>query len=280
MMACVNLMALVLAGSCPSPDPRVLLDWRDNRLTILSPVLPGGKVEVLYLEAFCRGGSTRRSWEETVIPHRTTRLAGEGPAKELRLQSEVAGRVEVRHRIRAAEDGVIFELTFRNLGSAYEAVEWFQPCIQVAAFTGLDQQAYTRNCFLFTEDGLKRLSELPRAEQALYRGGQVYVPRGVNMDDVNPRPISPVRPANGLIGCFSADGRWILATAWDHTQELFQGVIVCIHSDPRVGGLKPGETKRLKGRIYLIPNDIGLLLRLYHRDFPCGSFGERSGTPH
>ena len=111
------------------------------------------------------------------------------------------------------------------------------------------------------------LDQLPRNEEALYRGGQVYVPKGINRDDVNPRPISPVTPANGLIGCFSADNRYLLATAWDQTQHLFQGVIVCIHSDPHVGGLKPHETKKLRGKIYFMKNDPAKLLKQYQRDF-------------
>ncbi|MGC8668010.1 MAG: hypothetical protein ACP5VE_07855 [Chthonomonadales bacterium] len=281
MVVWVNLLAAILAGcdllqGAGSVDLRLQLDWRDNRLSILSPLLPGGRVEVLYLEAFCRRGSTGRRWEDTVIPHHTTRIDGAGPAKEVRLRTEVAGHVEVLHRIRARREGVLFELTVRNAGSQYADVEWFQPCIQVASFTGSDQNEYTKQCFLFTDDGLRHLSDLPRAEEALYKGGQVYVPAGVNPEDVNPRPISTVRPANGLIGCFSSDGRWILATAWDRTQELFQGVLVCIHADPRIGGLQPGETKRLKGCIYLIPNDVSLLTRLYRRDFPRGSFGSNA----
>jgi hypothetical protein len=94
------------------------------------------------------------------------------------------------------------------------------------------------------------------------------VPKGINHDDVNPRPISPVTPANGLMGCFSADNKSLLATAWDQTQHLFQGVIVCIHSDPHLGGLNPHETKKLRGKIYLMANEPSKLLEAYRRDFP------------
>lgn len=45
------------------------------------------------------------------------------------------------------------------------------------------------------------------------------------------------------------------------------GVIVCIHSDPHIGGLGPNQTKRLRGKLYLIPNDVDDLLRRYRRDF-------------
>ncbi|HVR76256.1 MAG TPA: PQQ-binding-like beta-propeller repeat protein, partial [Planctomycetota bacterium] len=99
-------------------------------------------------------------------------------------------------------------------------------------------------------------------------GGQVYVPAGIDRADVNPRPLSRSIPSNGLIGCFSADGKRILATAWEPYQELFQGVIVCIHSDFRLGGLEPGETRTAKGKIYLVENDPAKLLQRYEAELP------------
>ena len=85
---------------------------------------------------------------------------------------------------------------------------------------------------------------------------------------MNPRPLSPIKTANGLIGCVSSDGKKILATAWEPYQELFQGVIVCLHSDFRIGGLAPGETRLLKGRSYVVENNLELLLNRYQKDFP------------
>jgi hypothetical protein len=90
----------------------------------------------------------------------------------------------------------------------------------------------------------------------------------VDRDDVNPRPLSPLVPSNGLIGCVSSDGKQILATAWEPYQELFQGVIVCLHSDPRIGGLAPGGTKTIRGKIYLVDADPDALVKRYEADFP------------
>src|SRR5437588_5661537 len=47
------LTAAVRAAEAPN------LHWTDNLLSIVSPQLPGGKLEILYLEAFCRKGSTQ-----------------------------------------------------------------------------------------------------------------------------------------------------------------------------------------------------------------------------
>jgi hypothetical protein len=48
-----------------------------------------------------------------------------------------------------------------------------------------------------------------------------------------------------------ADDSQILATAWEPYQELFQGVITCLHSDFRIGGLAPGQKKTIRGKLYL-----------------------------
>ena len=75
-------------------------------------------------------------------------------------------------------------------------------------------------------------------------------------------------PDNGLIGCFRADDQAIVATAWEPYQELFQGVAACIHSDFRIGGLAPGQTKNIHGKIYIVPADVDAILARYHHDFP------------
>jgi hypothetical protein len=60
----------------------------------------------------------------------------------------------------------------------------------------------------------------------------------------------------------------ILATAFEPYQELFQGVAICLHSDFRIGGLKPGESKQIRGKIYILNNDVEELSRRYRKDFP------------
>lgn len=236
-------------------------------LTIDAPHVPGGKIETLYLEAFCRRGSTHRKWEETVVPH-TTRLVSEDAGHtRIELESAVVGGVKVTHDIRARSDCVTFDLALTNTGAAPADIEWAQPCMRVGALTGKKQDDYFANCFIVTEQGVTMLDRTRRAEDAIYKGGQVYVPRGIDLADVNPRPISPDAPANNLIGCVSSDGKWVLATAWDEVQELFQGVIVCIHADFRIGGLAPGQTKRVRGVVYVVANDLDALLERYENDF-------------
>ncbi len=244
------------------------VSWTNNLLTVSGGKLPGGNLEIWYLEAFCRGKSTDRDWRQTTLPHRTTLTWASRDGKRLRLLTRVEPEVEVVHDVRAVKDEVEFLFRLTNHGRQPVDLEWFQPaCIRVDRFTARNQSNYIARSFIFTGHGLTTMDQTARREEARYRGGQVYVPAKIDLADVNPRPISPVQPVNGLIGCFSFDDQWLLATAWDRTHELFQGVYVCLHADPHVGGLAPGETKKVRGKLYLLKNDPAALLKRYERDF-------------
>ncbi len=267
----MKLHAVVAAVVCVSTlalaDDTLTLKWTNNLLTVSGPALPGGKLEIWYLEAFCRKGSTQRDWTKTVLPHQTQLLSAD--PHHLRFRTRVPPDVEVFHDVRAGTDELDVQFQLENRGRQPVDLEWFQPaCIRVDRFTGLSQSNYISRSFIFTVRGLTTMDKTRRRQEALYRGGQVYVPKGINLDDVNPRPLSPEQPVNGLIGCFSADGKYLLATASDNTQELFQGVYVCLHSDPHVGGLAAGEPKKVRAKIYLLKNDPAELLRRYQQDFP------------
>ncbi len=258
-------------SSCATAPPAPVdlrLAWEKNILTISGPAVPGGEIKVWYLEAYCRSGSTDRNWKETVIPHRTEKVEESPDGKRIRLRCAVDGGVRVTHDIRPGDGEVEFRVEAVNRGAEYVDAVWVQPCVRVRGFTGATQQTYVAKSFIFVDGKLASLDRVRRTEEAIYRGGQVYVPASVDRRDVNPRPLSPDVPSNGLIGCFSADGTKLFATAWEPYQELFQGVIVCLHSDFRLGGLRPGETKRARGKIYVMENDVDRLLERYRRDFP------------
>jgi hypothetical protein len=267
------LALLWLAAPSRADDGAGLsLSWADNMLTIRGPDLPGGEVKVWYLEAYCRPGSTDRDWSETVIPHRAKLIERSPDGRLLRLRDELADGVIVDHAIRAGKDEVEFRVVASNRTANASQAHWAQPCIRVAPFTGVEQQPsseeYLPKCFIFLDGRPARMPTEPWATKARYTPGQVWCPTHVDRNDVNPRPLSSLVPSNGLIGCYSADGKRILATAWEPYQELFQGVIVCLHSDFRIGGLAPGESKRIHGKIYLVDSDMDALVERYRKDFP------------
>lgn len=266
-----------MGARADEPDARLSIRWQDNYLTIAGKDIPGGDVRVLYLEAYCRAGSTDREWGETVIGHKTELISAEpkDAPRVIKLRDTLRDGVTVEHTITAGTDEVDFRLTAHNPTNAPSEAHWAQPCIRLDKFTGTDPAKarelyppYIRNCFLFVDGKLTRLPTEPWAKDARYTPGQVYAPAGVDRNDVNPRPLSKVVPTSGLCGCFSADGKRVLAVAWQPYQEIFQGVITCLHSDFRLGGLKSGETKQVRGKIYIMDANVEHLVRRYERDFP------------
>src|SRR4051812_360177 len=70
---CSSVAFLVLSFSTCALE----ISWTNNLLTVTGSNLPGGKLDVWYLEAFCRSGAHNRDWRQTTLPHKTTLLTNE-----------------------------------------------------------------------------------------------------------------------------------------------------------------------------------------------------------
>ncbi len=256
-------------------DDRLTIDWKENILTISGDLLPSGEIEIWYLEAYCRADSQSAHWRDhTVVGHETRLIYKSDDGRKIALRCQVKDGIIVDHEITAGSDEIDFKITARNPTAKRSETHWAQPCIRVGEFTGTgpdktdDKYAYLSKSFVFLDGELARMPTRNWATEARYTPGQVWAAPGVSRTDVNPRPLHPDTPSNGLIGCFSADGSMILAVAFEPYQELFQGVIRCLHNDFRLGGLEAGESLDIKGKIYVVPNRIPALLERYHHDFP------------
>lgn len=272
----IGILAPILTSTCATSCTSVTasewdslkLSWGDNLLTIRGDHLPGKELQILYLEAYCRAGSTNRLWERTVIPHRTELTSSSPDGKEVRLKCLVSDGVVVEHLIRATHDEVEFQITAHNPSEIASEIHWAQPCVRVDKFTGGDKNSYIDKCFIYHDKQLVRLPTKQWAVQGRYTPGQVWAAKGVDRNDVNPRPLNIEAASSGLMGCFSSDESMQLAIAFEPCQELFQGVFTCIHSDFRIGGLAAKETKRVRGKLYLIRSNADELRRRYECDFP------------
>ena len=269
----LSLLAVsrVLAGDLPP----LKLARRENWLVIQGNHLPGGEIKINYLEAYCRPGSTEADWvKQTVTKHTNEMIAQDAGGQSLQLRDALADGVIVDHVITAKTDEIEFQITARNPSAIRSEAHWAQPCIRLAEFTGFDPAGkdlddYLPKAFIFLDGKLKRMSEIkPWSKEARYTPGQVWCPKSVPRTDVNPRPLSPLVPSCGLIGCFSGDENLVFAVAFEPYQELFQGVARCVHSDFRIGGLDPGQTKKIRGKIYILKNDPEALVKRYEKDFP------------
>jgi hypothetical protein len=237
--------------------------------------VPGKEIRVLYLEAYCRADAHDADWgKHTVVGHQTELVSADKDGKRIELKCTLNDGVTVKHIITAKADEIDFQLTANNPTQKVSEAVWAQPCIRVGDFTGLGDpnnprsEAYIKKSFVFLDGKLSLMPTQDWATEARYVPGQVWRAPHVPGKDVNPRPLNPHVPSNGIIGCFSGDDQWMLASVWEPYHELFQGVITCVHSDFRLGGLKPGETKAIRGKIYIVPNNVDALLKRYAKDFP------------
>ncbi len=152
------------------------------------------------------------------------------------------------HEIRSTHDEVDFQIHAHNPTDTRSDAHWAQPCIRLDRFTGCDQTSYLAKGFVFLDDELTMMPTPRWSTEARYVPGQVWAAPGVDRRDVNPRPLHPDVPSNGLIGCYSADDSMLFATAFEPYQELFQGVIVCLHSDFRLGDLNSARVSTFEAR--------------------------------
>jgi hypothetical protein len=271
LLACASL---ALVGAAAAEEPPLSLSWQDNLLQIHGKEIPGGPIQIWYLEAYCRANSHATDWvEHTVVPHRTELVTARPDGTRIELRCRVADGLVVDHVITAGQDEIDFRLTARNPTKERSVVHWAQPCVRVGRFTGCgpdetdDAYAYLKKSFVFLDGRLEFMPTPGWTTEARYTPGQVWAAPGVPPSDVNPRPLNQHRPSNGLIGCVSGDGTKILAIAFEPYQELFQGVGRCLHSDFRLGGLGPGKSREIRGKIYIAENDPAALVKRYEQDF-------------
>src|SRR4051794_17677981 len=88
-------------------EPGLTIAWEKNFLTIRGD-FRGGELRTLYLEAYCRPGSTDREWRDTVIPHVAEKTEASADGKLLKPRNQLVDGVVVEHVITAGIDEVDF----------------------------------------------------------------------------------------------------------------------------------------------------------------------------
>ena len=82
-------------------------------------------------------------------------------------------------------------------------------------------------------------------------------------------PTSDVDATAGLLVRESEDGRWVTGIAWEEYLSV-QGHNPwnCMHACVRVGPLRPGESRTVRGRLYLFAGTTEDCLARFEKDFP------------
>jgi hypothetical protein len=81
-------------------------------------------------------------------------------------------------------------------------------------------------------------------------------------------PASQVNASEGVLIRESADGKWVAGIAWeDFLSAQGHNPWYCMHLAVRVGPLRPGETKTIRGRLFLFPGNRAECLRRVRQSF-------------
>src|SRR5262249_25443719 len=98
-----GVAATLALQAAVAAEPGLTISWEKNFLTIRGD-FPGEELRTLYLEAYCRPGSTDRDWRETVIPHTAEKLEASVAGRVIRLRDKLADGVTVEHTVTAGKD--------------------------------------------------------------------------------------------------------------------------------------------------------------------------------
>lgn len=81
-------------------------------------------------------------------------------------------------------------------------------------------------------------------------------------------PTSEQNAYAGIMVRESSDGQWVAAIAWeDFLSSQGHNPWKCMHLSARLGPLKPGESRTLRGRVYLFRGDRNDCLERFQKEF-------------
>lgn len=188
-----------------------------------------------------------------------------------RQQATVSGH-GLKFDFQAVADGVRVSLTVRNDSdhdwATYAAII---PCFNPGPPAERNKQ--------FTDNERSRTFFLGPDGLELLQAREIHFNHHLRplMDQISPSgqfvfsekwPTSPRNAVAGLLIRESADGQSVSGIAWeDFVSVQGHNPWKCMHLSVRVGPLKRGASKTIKGRIYLLKGDRNECLSKYRQDF-------------
>jgi hypothetical protein len=179
----------------------------------------------------------------------------------------------IEFHFKAVGDGATVRLVITNRSdhdwpSLAALIPCFNPGPAALRSNGFNDEGHERTYFLGSE-GLEPL-----------RSREIHFGRELRplIDQLSPSgqfvfsakwPTSPVNAGAGILIRESEDGRWVTGIAWeDYVAVQGHNPWKCMHLAVRVGPLPRGETKTLRGRVYLFRGNRTDCLAKYRKDFP------------
>ncbi|RPI24834.1 MAG: hypothetical protein EHM61_16020 [Acidobacteria bacterium] len=197
------------------------------------------------------------------------------PKRVISVNQEEASvsSADIEFRLRAIEDGATIRLVITNRSDhdwppLAAIIPCFNPGPAALRSRGFSDEEHTHTYFLGSE-GLEPLGtreihfrrELrPLIDQLSPSGQFVFTHKW---------PTSLENAGGGILIREAEDAQWVTGIAWeDYVAVQGHNPWKCMHLAPRVGPLRRGETKTVRGRIYLFAGNRNDCLAKYRRDFP------------
>lgn len=183
--------------------------------------------------------------------------------------------------MRAVPDGAELTLRVTNTTTAvWPEVAGIIPCWNPGMVAGTNPSMprsqnpnfadpWRHKSYFVSADGLSPLNSRALHFHSAYRAAAERLAEGGRFLFSNKWPTAEVDATAGVLVRESEDGRWVTAVAWEDVLSV-QGHNPwnCLHACVRLGALKPGESRTVRGRLYLFEGTRDECLLRYRRDFP------------
>lgn len=128
---------------------------------------------------------------------------------------------------------------------------------------------WRKHTFYISAGGLTPLDSRAMHFNTRYRAAVESASDGGRFAFSHKWPTSSENATAGLIVRESEDGRWVTGVAWeDFLSVQGHNPWSCMHACIRIGALKPGESRTVRGRLYLFRGTKDECAVRFRRDFP------------
>ena len=184
--------------------------------------------------------------------------------------------VRIEMTFEPGTDGVAVAMSLTNLSNKYWKGTYVNHCCRLLAAPDFFDKTGDRTVVCFA-DRPRRTTETHRfipadktAAGQYYRLPERFMGVTNGFHQVDGGGVCPQRVFNGLVVRLGNDNKSLLATCWENTHHIWCGTAHtrenCIHSDPYLGDLAPGQTAQQKGHVYLLQAALPDVIRRAAKD--------------
>ncbi len=257
----LGLSSLLLAGGCASAPNVKLFEW-ERGIGVESLDQPGMSIYLWFYEWNMFEAVQSGQYTHADFAQFSHHIDGKGRRAEIRGADMALKFVAVR-------DGAEMRLRITNRSDHdWPELAGIIPCFNPGRAELLNPLFANRNTWFVGPEGLVRQDQREIHFNTDLRGRVEARSDHGQFAWSRKWPTSPINATAGLLLRESSDGKWTAGIAWERFLSA-QGhnPWECMHLCVLVGPLKKGETRTVRGRIYLFEGTRDDCLARYRRDF-------------